>query len=506
MNKKYSDTEAMIQVIGAVYNNPKILDSEDKYFFNEADFTTDFHRILFEAVHNLHIMGAENINIAAIESYLSDRPAKFAIYKQNNGAEYLTKLQESSSLSSFDYYYNRMKKMSLLRGYDNIGMDLNWLYDVDNILDIKKKQAQEDWLDHTSLEEIADIIDSKIQEVRDSYVNDNLYGTMQLGDGILELLDKLEEVPDIGCPLFGPYINTVTRGARLKKFYLRSAATGVGKTRTLMADACHLACTSIWSKELEQWVPLTTRQPVLFISTELELQELQTLALSFISGVNENHIVTNRYDFGEYERVRRAAEIIQGANLIIEILPDFSLKDIENTIKRNIRDHKCLYIFLDYIHTSMKILEEITRRSGGIKLREDNVLFMISVKLKDICTKYGVFICSATQLNMDYQHSKTPDQNLLRGAKSIADKVDVGMILLDVTKEDLESLADILGTGGFETPNVKCSIYKNRGNGHKGIYLWMKADKATCRFETMFATGWNYELTHINETKIIVEE
>ena len=69
----------------------------------------------------------------------------------------------------------------------------------------------------------------------------------------------------------------------------------------------------------------------------------------------------------------------------------------------------------------MKILEEITRRSGGVKLREDNILFMLSIRLKDICNKYGIFILSSTQLNGDYQDAKTPDQNLLRGAKAIAD-------------------------------------------------------------------------------------
>ena len=79
--------------------------------------------------------------------------------------------------------------------------------------------------------------------------------------------------------------------------------------------------------------------------------------------------------------------------------------------------------FHDYIHTSLKILEEITRRSGGVKLREDNILFMLSIRLKDICNKYGVFIMSATQLNGDYQTSETPDQNLLRGAKALLIKL-----------------------------------------------------------------------------------
>ena len=91
-----------------------------------------------------------------------------------------------------------------------------------------------------------------------------------------------------------------------------------------------------------------------------------------------------------------------------------AIRDSQRFLKRKKPCH-------DYIHTSLKILEEITKRSGGVKLREDNVLFMLSTRLKDICNKYGVFIMSATQLNGEYQTSETPDQNLLRGAKAIAD-------------------------------------------------------------------------------------
>lgn len=63
----------------------------------------------------------------------------------------------------------------------------------------------------------------------------------------------------------------------------------------------------------------------------------------------------------------------------------------------------------------MKILEEITRRSGGVKLREDNILFMLSVTLKDICNKYDIFIESSTQLNGSWLEATEVNQNLLRG-------------------------------------------------------------------------------------------
>ena len=38
--------------------------------------------------------------------------------------------------------------MTLLRAYDSFGVDVTDIYDPDNILDIKKKQLQEEQLDN----------------------------------------------------------------------------------------------------------------------------------------------------------------------------------------------------------------------------------------------------------------------------------------------------------------------------------------------------------------------
>ena len=184
---KYVDIPSIVQVIGCVYNNNSLLDDE-RYFFTEEDFTEDFHRILFEAIINLHQLGVKKIDLNSIEDYLEQRPKKKAIYVTNKGAEYLQKLENSSQLAAFDYYYNRMKKMTLMRMYQNLGMDLSWLYDINNILNIKKKEAQEAWLDNTSLVEIADIIDKKILDIRLRYVEDAEEGAIQAGEGGLDLL------------------------------------------------------------------------------------------------------------------------------------------------------------------------------------------------------------------------------------------------------------------------------------------------------------------------------
>ena len=505
MASKYVDTTAIMQVIGSVFKNPQILDFTDKYTVVDEDFADEFHKIAFGAIYKIHELGADKITLENISDFLASRPKSAAVFKQQKGEEWLLKVSETCLPEAFDYYYSRLKKFTLLRAYDAYGVDVSDIYDADNILDTKKKQIQEDLLDNSTLEQIADKIDNKIEMIRLKYVDDVGGEAIQAGEGIIELIDSLKEHPEVGTPLFGPLINTVTRGARLKKFYLRSAPTGVGKSRTMIADACYIACNEIYDERFG-WIHNGTKEPTLYIATEQEKSEIQTMMLAFLSGVNEEHILNGAYEGNEEERVRKAAQILTESPLYIEELPDFSLKDIEDRIKKNIRDNDVKYVFHDYIHTSLKILEEITRRSGGVKLREDNILFMLSIRLKDICNQYGIFIMSATQLNGEYQNSETPDQNLLRGAKAIADKIDYGAILLPVKDEDLVKLDKILCTNVFEQPTIKMSVYKNRRGRYKGIYLWCRADLGCCRVEPMFCTTYDYEMKSIDDIKIVLEE
>ena len=345
MSSKYVDTTAILQVIGTVYNHPALLSAyDDKYILTEEDFPNDFHKIVFGSIYKIHELGVNEISLENILDFLSTRPKSEAIFKKHKGEEWLLEASTVSQPQAFDYYYNRLKKFSLLRAYDKFGINVSDIYDPDNIFDGKKKQEQEEWLDNVSLDIIATQIDNRISEIRSKYV-DNDYGeAYQAGAGIEQIIEKFKENPEVGVPLYGPLINTVTRGARLKKFYLRSAASGTGKTRSLIADACYIGCNKIYD-ETFGWISSGVAQPTLFISTEQELEEIQTMMLAFLSGVNEDHILNGKYEEGEEERVYEAARVLQESPLYVEELPDFSLQDIENKIRKNIREHEVKYVF-----------------------------------------------------------------------------------------------------------------------------------------------------------------
>lgn len=401
MNNKYLDIPSTIQVIGCIYLKPSILDNTEKYVFNESDFPVEFHRILFGSIYNLYTLGVEKIDINTIEDYLRGKPNKYAVYQNNRGSEYLEKIKDTCQISAFDYYYNRMKKMTLFRNFLNIGLDLKWLYNSEDISSPKKRQEQDEWLDNTSIDEINEIIDKKITEVKiQSNGNINITDIIKAGDEAEIIIDELIKIPEIGVPLYGKLINGITRGARLKKLFLVSAPSGVMKTRYMVSNACYIGCDEIYNKYTGKWEKNGIAEPSLFITTEQEKSEIITMMLAFLSGVNEKFILDGNYQSkSDEERVRYAAKILNRCPVYIKELPDFTIKDIENLIKFSVMEHKIKYIFHDYVHSSLKILSEISSKTKIQNMREDQILLMLMIILKDLCNKYGIFIMTGSQLN-----------------------------------------------------------------------------------------------------------
>ncbi len=504
MKSSYIDQKSIIQVIGSIYQSPELLD-EEQYNFNEEDFPSEFHRIMFGSIYNLHALGAKVITVNTVEDYLEQREKKYAVYKSYNGAEWLEQCKETINVATFDYYYKRLKKFTLLRMYDNAGVNVKYIYDPDNITDIKLKQKQEDWLDSHSIEEIANLINDKIEDIKLKFVENGSDDIRNASDNQKKLLDELQKTPNVGYPMCGKYINRIFRGARFGCVFLRSAPTNFGKSRLMIADACNFACNEIYNPATQKWEANGSSEPTIYITTEQAIDEIQTMMWSYIAGVPEDHILENKYDDGELDRVKRAINIIENSPLYIRELPDFSLQDVENVVKLGIRKYGIRYICFDYIHSSMKVLSEISGKSNVKGLREDNVLFMMSVRLKDIARQYDVFILTSTQVNGEYTEEKVFDQNLLRGAKAIADKVDAGMIMLPVTEQDRESIKLFCDKNGFEMPTLKISIYKNRRGRYNHVFLWCNPDLGTCRINVQFVTSYLYEPIEMEDLIINVK-
>ena len=115
---------------------------------------------------------------------------------------------------------------------------------------------------------------------------------------------------------------------------MRTAPTGVGKTRLSLADACYTAIPKIYDPDKQRWMKTGNASPTLYISTELEIDELQSMILAYVSAVPEDHILDGKYESGEEARVRKAAAILKESPLYLAQISQFNADDLEATIRK----------------------------------------------------------------------------------------------------------------------------------------------------------------------------
>lgn len=495
----HQDKMAIMQVLGSILKNPQLLADSNKYQLSNDDFPEKFHKIIFASINNLYEEGTEVINEITVDGFLKDYDIQYAIFNDNDGLEYLYRIQELAEESNFDYYYKRLKKFSLIREMDGLGFDIKDIYN-DDIFDPKEKEKMQENFDKLSISDILKIYETKMIEVKDKFKSNSSSNGAQAGEGAVSLLERLKQSPDIGVPLNSKMLTSVARGARKKKFYIRSSFSGGGKTRHMIADACNLSATHIYDLKEKKWAKNEFAEHSVVISTEMLIEELQTIAIAYISGVDEDKILFNTMNEEESKRALESAKILEQSPIWFEELPNFDVDDIERTIEKNVVLNDVDYVFFDYIHTSVNIFSSMTKASG-IGLREDQILLLMSDRLKYICNKHEVFLMSATQLNGDWkeawQKGSQIDMNMTRGGKSIVDKADFFCIILPISRIEKKDVEVILREKFVAEPNYVTHVSKNRGNKFDKVKIFSYINMGNMRVEDLFVTNFENEIINV---------
>ena len=273
-------------------------------------------------------------------------------------------------------------------------------------------------------------------------------------------------------------------------------------TRFAAGDACKMAVPYYYDKKKKEFVYTGMAEPTLYITTEMTVDEIQTMLVASVSRVNEEHILYGEYKEGELERVKQAITYIKSAPLYIVHIPDFSIEDIKNIIKKYNREFKVEYFFFDYISTSLRLMQEVSGKSR-MGLKEHQLLLVFSTELKTIAQQLGVFIFTASQLNGEAQNALVKDQNLLAGAKALANKLDVGIISMHPTQRERDKLDAIIQTHfGLQMPDVGHWVYKVRRGRLTHIIIWSQIDLGTMDEKALFVTDFNFNLIDIDFTQI----
>lgn len=496
------DKRAILQVIGCLLQDSSLIDDIDRPL-DRTDFNVEnFYELLFVAIYNLHMQGVEKIDEFSIDSYLSNYKEQYKIFQDNNGLEYLSSARELSDLSNYEYNYRRTRKYSLLRYYEKNGLDTRFIYDS-TITEGSKAEAEQIKFDNYSEQDIVEMVEATfVIKPNMEYCTNTLSTDVQASDGMLELIEEFQKTPDIGIPLNNNFLNTVARGARLGCLYMRSAPSGFGKSRLAAGDACKFAVPYVYDEKKKKFIYTGFCEPTVYFTTEMTIDEVQSLFIAAVSKVNEAKILNGTCNEDEIERIKQAIQYIKESPLYIVHIPDFNITDILNKIKQFHRENGVKYYVFDYIHSSLRLMSEINNKSGG-GLKEYQILLVFATELKTIAQQLGIFILTASQVNSEIINTTYKDANLLQGSKSLQNKLDVGLISCQPTKAELKKIESITHKMvGVPEPNLCYWIYKLRRGKLTHIVIWSHVDLGTMTEIPLFVTDYDLKLIDVDLTKI----
>lgn len=466
------------------------------------DFISDEYKIIYFAMRNLALSNMELTEITEvdIDVYLSKYPAQYQLWNMNDGITFINHSRNLDITDTYKTYYTIIKKFSLLYQFEMRDIDTTDLFNP-NLTDLRKRREMEEKLESMSIDDIIQHYTMKISLLKEKFSDGKDVVRFRAGDDIHNVFERLLTEQDYGYPYKNGFYNDLFRGMRKKKYMLRSAGTGTGKTRQALADILNVAVPFMYNVDLNIWEDNNGSYPALFISTELEKEELQITMLAIISGVPENVIRDGIFTPSIEKRIKYAMDLLDEAPVYCEYVNDFNIRDIEMIVEKNIIQYGVEYVAFDYIQVTPKLSRTMSEQYK-MPLREDQMLVYFSEALKQIANKYEIYLTSSTQVNRQVKEYEFRDASGLRGGQATADKVDTGILTFFVSAKDKKQIKHILNAG-YEAPNFSHWCFKNRGGKRMMCIIWSQMDLGNMREKPLFVTDYDFNLLDDIEMKEI---
>lgn len=468
--------------------------------------TSDFHKpeyaAIYKALKTILATGKTISNNGQVTSP-SDKDLIMCIAEHNyipdfeiKNQGWITDLYETVSLTdSFEYVFADFKRQSLVEKLVKYGLDpKNFYVNPNDSLDNKVLKPEFAGL---GAPDILDSIKADIALVGGEFSRKGTSDVQSAFDNLESLLNETAETPEVGPPLQGDLFNAILGGAISSRLCIRSASSGLGKTRTSVGDACLLAFPLHYDWKLKRWIKDGRSEKVCLIITEQSMEEVQMMMLAYLSGVNEAEIKRNTWSQEQKRIVYQALKVVEifQDNLTIIRVPNPSISLLDSVIREQVILKKIKYVFYDYVFVSPSLLGEFR----GQNLRNDEILLMFSDALKKLAVDLDIFIMTSTQVNAKADDNKdVRNEATLAGSRAIINKADFGCVMARPTKEELVAISGLCETEKikwesehiepFQMPNCVTDIYKNRGGADTQMRIWSYLDLGTMKRHDYFVT------------------
>ena len=480
------DKNSILQLFGSLMKRPQFLSETDKYQLSLDDFYYKFDKYIFAAIENLYRGGANKIQPIDIENYLQSNGAASVIFKQNNGIEYLQDAEYLSEIQNFEFYYKRLKKINLLTKLQNDGFDISEFY-IEDLTNPKALEINKNF-EKLEIDEILDALKRKVLGLENEFTQNEVTRTESAFTGIEDIIESAQLQTDIGIPVQGDILNEVISGARRGTLIIRSAASGTGKTRQAVGDACLIAYPFRYEPKQDKWVQIGSGCKTMFVATEQTIPEIQKMILSYLTGFNESKFRYGKFTEKENRIIRQAVWIMEQYkdNFFIVQMPAPRIDLVKNLVREQVLLHGIEYVFFDYIFICPSLLGEFK----GVSLRNDEILLMFSTALKELAVELNICMFTSTQVNANADSNQNiRNESSIAGSRAVINKADIGMVMARPTKEEI----DFFASTGEPIPNVVTDIYKVRSGEWTQVRIWSIVDLGNLRKEDLYMTDSRLE-------------
>lgn len=371
---------------------PQLLSEVDKYCLTISDFSSRFEKYIFDAIDGLYHNGANKITAFDVENYLEPNEAAKHIFQQYNGVEYLQDVEEYASIENFDYYYQKLKKINLLRDLSKQGFDVSSFYAEDltapNAVEVNER------FETLTISDIVSGIKNKLLVLESEYSETEEVQEWNIGDDIDELVENFGADGSVGLPIQGKIYNKIIDGAQKSTLTIRSGASGTGKTRNAVADACRLAFPYRYNSHTCEWEQVGANEKVLFIITEQTDRQIKKMILAYLSSVNESKFKYGLFSDEEKKVLEQAKQVMKeyADNFVLVRIPNPTIELVKTKVREKVLLNNIGYVFYDYIFIGPALLNEFR----GFGVRNDEVLLMMATALKDLAVELDVCVFTST--------------------------------------------------------------------------------------------------------------
>lgn len=499
-------------VLGSIMNNTDLL-LDNKYKLTKKDFEPFIaHKIIFVCVALLADKGVEKVDAKDICEVLKNYPDQEVALKDEisggNYIDYIQTLLELDNKYAFDFYYNEVRKRTLLRSYRDAHFDIREFFD-----ETKTQESQDAKLLEVTIKDIIDYYDKTQFKLRNEFIVRENEEQYIAGTDFAQTKAMFAESPLVGSSFWSKCLNEMFNG--VYGFLVMGAKSGDGKTVFNVANACIFSAKELYNPISGKWEKNKYRTGnTMFINTEMEIRtELDVMLVSCISGVERKHIKRNEYVEDEEARVDRAGEILADSGIFVVDMPEFTSQDLTERIDEYVKMYDIKNVVFDYIQNNGFVAKEISSEQN-VPMREDQVLLSLTDRLKMCQRRNNIGLISAVQTNGKEDELTFPTEACLAGGKSQIRKLDGCMIMLAPNKLEEKAIIEWQstyahehkGVGRVPKPNRVIHLIKGRGTSYeRHTKLFIELDFGSCRYYDCFATDVKNVPINMTELEILGE-